>query len=60
MDKEDADWDNEVGEKELLWPKGTVAPLIDHAVDQEDGAGGVEGSSQECEDETGVFGEGIG
>lgn len=57
--EQDEGGDEEVEEEELLGGKGAVGGLVEQAVDEEDGAAGVEGARQQREDEAGVGGEGV-
>ena len=52
LDDEDVDGDDEVDEEELLGGEGGVGGGVDEAVEEEDGAGGVEGPGEKGEDET--------
>lgn len=60
LNDEDKNWYNEVEEEELLGPESAITPLVDYAIDEENGTGGVECTCEECKDKSGVFGESIG
>lgn len=60
MDDEDEDGYDEVEEEEFVGSEGSFAPLVEHSVEEEDGAGRVECSSKKGKDKTGVFWECVG
>jgi len=50
LDDKNKYWNDQIAEEEPFWPKLALGPLIDQAVYQKDGTGGIESPRKQSQD----------